>query len=251
MVSLTNIVTEMKEQINPHILPKGEGGGRFGEGRKGMQKYTHVLWDFNGTLLDDVDASIESANALLERHGLPPIESVEAYRLLFGFPIIDYYRRLGFDFERDSYADLAVEWVAYYLKYSALSTLYPDVVAGLERVGAMGISQLVLSATERGMLERQILDLGIYCYFEGLLGMENIHAYSKEEIALGWRERHPDARILLVGDTDHDADVARAIGADCILLSSGHQSAERLAACRPLAVAGSITEALNAVLGIE
>lgn len=216
-----------------------------------MQNYTHVLWDFNGTILDDVDASIESANALLERHGLPPIASPEAYRRLFGFPVIDYYRRLGFDFERDSYADLAVEWVAYYLKYSALSTLYGDVVAGLERVRAQGLSQLVLSATERGMLERQILDLGIHSYFDGLLGMENIHAYSKAEIALRWREKNPDASILLVGDTDHDADVARAIGADCILLSSGHQSAERLAACRPLTVAGSITEALAYVFGRE
>lgn len=216
-----------------------------------MQKYTHVLWDFNGTILDDVDASIESANALLERHGLPPIASPEAYRSLFGFPVIDYYRRLGFDFERDSYADLAVEWVAYYLKYSALSTLYPDVVESLDRVKRAGISQLVLSATERGMLERQILDLGIHAYFDGLLGMENIHAYSKEEIALRWRERNPDARILLVGDTDHDSDVARAIGADCVLLSCGHQSAERLAACRPLAVVGSITKVLDLVLGAE
>ena len=214
-----------------------------------MQKYTHVLWDFNGTLLDDVEASIESANALLERHGLPRIGSTEEYRRLFGFPIIDYYRRLGFDFERDSYADLAVEWVAYYLKYSALSTLYPDVLEGLERVRATGFSQLVLSATERGMLERQILDLGIHSCFDGLLGMENIHAYSKEEIALRWREKHPDARILLIGDTDHDADVARAIGADCVLLSCGHQSVERLAACRPLTVAASISEALNFVLG--
>lgn len=216
-----------------------------------MHKYTHVLWDFNGTILDDVEASIASANALLERHGLPPVASVEAYRSLFGFPVIDYYRRLGFDFERDSYADLAVEWVAYYLKYSALSGLYPDVVEGLERVGRAGLSQLVLSATERGMLERQILDQGIRSYFDGLLGMENIHAYSKEEIALGWRDKNPDARIVLIGDTDHDADVARAIGADCVLLSCGHQSAERLAACRPLAVADSITEALEIVLGAE
>ena len=214
-----------------------------------MQKYTHVLWDFNGTLLDDVEASIESANALLERHGLPRIDSIEEYRRLFGFPIIDYYRRLGFDFERDSYADLAVEWVAYYLKYSALSTLYSDVPVCLERVHMLGLSQLVLSATERGMLERQILDLGIRSQFDGLLGMENIHAYSKEEIALGWRAQNPDARILLIGDTDHDADVARAIGADCILLSCGHQSAQRLCACRPLAVAGSITEALDFVFG--
>ena len=222
----------------------------FGFLEMGERKYTHVLWDFNGTLLDDVDASIESANALLERHGLPRIGSVEAYRSLFGFPVIDYYRRLGFDFEECSYADLAVEWVAYYLKYSALSTLYPDVVSGLEAVKSIGVTQLVLSATERGMLERQVIELGIRPYFDGLLGMENIHAYSKEEIARGWREQNPDARVLLIGDTDHDSDVARAIGADYVLLSCGHQSAPRLAACHPIAVAESITETLKIVFDV-
>ncbi len=216
----------------------------------GEKKYTHVLWDFNGTVLDDVEASIESANALLERHGLPRLASVEAYRSLFGFPVIDYYRRLGFDFEECSYADLAVEWVAYYLKYSALSTLYPDVVAGLETVRKLGLSQLVLSATERGMLERQVMELGIHPYFDGLLGLEDIHAYSKEEIALRWREQNPDARVLLIGDTDHDSDVARAINADCVLLSCGHQSAPRLAACHPIAVAQSITEAIKTVFDV-
>jgi len=40
-------------------------------------------------------ACIQSANALLERYDLPRLGSVEAYRALFGFPIIDYYRRLG------------------------------------------------------------------------------------------------------------------------------------------------------------
>ena len=75
--------------------------------------------------------------------------------------------------------------------------------------------------------------------------------YSKEEIARAWREQNPDARVLLVGDTDHDADVARAIGADCILLSCGHQSASRLAACHPIAVAESITEVIKSIFGLS
>lgn len=208
-----------------------------------MKSYTHVIWDFNGTLLDDVLACIDSANQLLAAHNLPLLKSTEEYRSKFGFPIIDYYRRLGFDFETLPYADLAVEWVAYYLENSRSSAvLYPDVTQALGRLRDMGISQLILSATERTMLENQVATLGIRPYFETLLGLDNIHAYSKEEIGMRWRQENPNARVLLIGDTEHDAQVAAAIGADYVLVARGHQSRETLESCQPLLVADTLKE---------
>lgn len=207
-----------------------------------MEHYTHLIWDFNGTLLSDVDACIQSANRLLENHGLPKLSSAEHYRATFGFPIIDYYRRLGFDFEKLAYPDLAVEWVAYYLEYSADAKLYPDVLDTLQTVRDRGISQLVLSATEKSMLEKQITTLGIRPYLDEVLGLDNIHAYSKEEIGRRWRDTHPDARVLFVGDTDHDAQVAAAMGADCILVTTGHQPRTTLQALHPLAVVDTLGE---------
>ena len=62
---------------------------RLCEGDGYMGKYTHVIWDFNGTILDDVEACIRSANLLLEAHGLPALPSREAYQRHFGFPLID------------------------------------------------------------------------------------------------------------------------------------------------------------------
>ena len=112
-----------------------------------MQKYTHVLWDFNGTVLDDVRESVACAERLLRAHGLPALGSTEAYRQAFGFPIIDYYRRIGFDFSTLSYDALAVEWVAYYREATVTPRLYPDVRAALERLRERKIPQLILSAT--------------------------------------------------------------------------------------------------------
>ena len=208
-------------------------------------KYTHVVWDFNGTILDDVDACIKSANTLLTAHGLPRIESKEAYREKFGFPIIDYYRRLGFDFDTFPYSELAVEWVAYYLENSKASTLYNGLVEVFEAVKARGLSQWILSATELCMLTRQIEGLGIRPYFDGILGLENIQAYSKEEVGVRWRLQNPDARILMVGDTDHDAGVAAAMGADCVLLTTGHQNRATLEQHRCLFVADHAREILG------
>jgi len=213
-----------------------------------MKRYTHLIWDFNGTILDDVEAGIRSANRLLGAHGLPLIESTAHYRSIFGFPIIDYYRRLGFDFSKLPYADLAVEWVAYYLEESRAVRLYPDVIESLARARAAGLSQTVLSATERGMLERQIDGLGIRSYFDGILGLSNIQAYSKEEIGMAWRASHRDASVLLVGDTDHDAQVAAAMGADCALVCRGHQSREALEALPSVGVFETLGEMIEKIL---
>ena len=207
--------------------------------------YTHLLWDFNGTLYDDVDAGIESANDLLAAHGLPQFSSREAYRKTFGFPIADYYARMGFDFSRTPYADLAVEWVAYYLEEKKKASVFGDIPTVLQRLREKGIAQIILSATETGMLEGQVRELGIRDYFDTLLGLSNIHAYSKEEIGRDWIATHPEAVPLMIGDTDHDAKVADAMGIDCILLACGHQQRAHLETCKCLFVADSATEAME------
>ena len=204
--------------------------------------YTHVFWDFNGTLFDDVDACIYCANRLLTEHGLPILASKEAYRSTFGFPIRDYYKRMGFDFQKVSYDDLAVEWVGYYLEASAASRVYPSAFEALSSIQESGIPQWVLSATEREMLLRQLKQLKLSSYFNGVLGTDTIHAHGKESVALAWRSENPDARVLMVGDTDHDAHVAELIGADCVLVTIGHQDRTRLEACKCLFVAEDLTD---------
>ncbi len=212
-----------------------------------MKAYTHIIWDFNGTILDDVQVSIDSANRLLAAHSLPIIGTVEDYREKFGFPIIDYYRRMGFDFEVTPYADLAVEWVAYYMEYQKEASLFKDIPEVLKKLKEKGISQIILSATEVNMLEGQVRELGIREYFDTLLGLSNIHAYSKTEIGRGWIEAHPEAVPLMIGDTDHDAQVAEAMGIDCVLLACGHQKRSHLEKCKCLFVADSAAEAMERI----
>ena len=60
-------------------------------------KYTNIIWDWNGTLLNDTELSIKCINTLLKRRSLPLL-SAEQYREVFGFPIREYYQRIGLDF---------------------------------------------------------------------------------------------------------------------------------------------------------
>lgn len=194
-------------------------------------KYTHILWDFNGTIIDDVGAGIISVNKLLFERGLKTISDVEEYHKAFGFPIVEYYKRLGFDFERESYEVLAPLWVEQYLINVKNAKIFDDVLPTLESFGAMGMKQTIISATEIGMLKRQLKDLGIENAFDEVMGLDNIHAESKVGLAKIWREKNRSARALMIGDTVHDAEVARAIDADCTLVARGHQSRAVLESC--------------------
>ena len=196
-----------------------------------MKKYTHLIWDFNGTLLDDVALSMECTNRMLRERGLPVIPDLDAHRDRNQFPIIESYRALGFDFEKeDYYTVLAPQWVEMYLEGEHLCGTQPNVQETLARVRELEIPQLILSASQLEMLTEQLGRLGITEYFSEILGLDNIYASSKTELAVAWRRRNPDAVPLFVGDTEHDADVAEAIGADCVLYLGGHQPEELLRA---------------------
>ena len=190
--------------------------------------YTHIIWDFNGTILDDVKVGIESVNVLLKARGLREIASVEEYRRVFGFPIIEYYKRIGFDFEKENYADVAVEWVDEYMSRVDNAKTNDGAEECLREIVDSGRKNILISATEINMLKKQLGMLGISQLFDGVYGLDNIHAHNKTAVAKLWRENNPDAKVLFVGDTDHDLESARAIGADCVLYSGGHQSAESL-----------------------
>ena len=190
--------------------------------------YTYCIWDFNGTIFDDIGASIKAVNTLLAERGLPTLESKERYHEVFDFPIIDYYRRIGFDFDKEPYEVVAPLWVELYLENSKSSGLFEDVIPALDFFESQGVKQSVLSASELKMLTGQLRDLGIYDRFEEIMGIDNIYAESKLALASDWKERHAGERVMFIGDTTHDYETAKLLGADCYLISAGHQPEYKL-----------------------
>lgn len=194
-------------------------------------KYDLIIWDFNGTILDDVQTGIDSINTILPRYNLPTLDTVDAYRNAFGFPIIDYYRALGFDFDKVPYETVAYEWVAEYNARKNAIPLVEGIKDTLEVVRSLGIRQIILSSSEIGLLKEQLNAYGLLPYFAEILGLDNVFAGGKTEIARHWRHSHPTLKTLFIGDTTHDYDVAKAIDSDCLLFTGGHGSHEDLSAC--------------------
>ena len=196
------------------------------------KKYDHVVWDFNGTVLCDMQVGIDSVNTMLKERGLPTLTSLDAYREIFDFPVEDYYRRGGFEIEKEDYKTcLAPRWVALYEQNEWRAPLFEGVEPLTAALRAHGIRQSILSASESGMMKKQLNARGALLWFDEIWGNDSIHAYGKEGLAAAWRERHPKDNAVMIGDTVHDFAIAQAMGADCILVAAGHHSYERLTSC--------------------
>ena len=187
-----------------------------------------VLWDWNGTLLDDLAYAIGVRNRTFPAFGLPRIGSVAEYHRQFTFPVRRYYERAGVTDE--TFVAVAHAWMAEYVRGFGTVPLHGDAVETLARFAAAGVRQAVLSATRRDMLESQIARFPIRAYFTDVLGLSDIYARSKEAVGLDYLARCgvPAASTLMIGDTLHDAEVARAMGTGCVLVARGHQSRETL-----------------------
>ena len=66
-----------------------------------MRAIRHVIWDFNGTLIDDVDCCVDTLNTLLASELTADLAC--QYLATFGFPVRAFYVELGFDFEREDF----------------------------------------------------------------------------------------------------------------------------------------------------
>ncbi|MDR1629751.1 MAG: HAD hydrolase-like protein [Oscillospiraceae bacterium] len=196
------------------------------------KQFSHIIWDWNGTLLDDVHCCFECINRMLARRGLKTLENLEEYHGVFTFPVIGYYKKLGFDFEKEPFEELSVEYMDSYVhKAQAECGLHRNTEIVLARIAESGIRQVVLSASKSDILKEQTHRFPACSVFEEILGNDNIYANGKIEIALDYICRAKVQKALLVGDTLHDHEVARAIGADCVLIANGHHSRSVLRQC--------------------
>ena len=191
--------------------------------------YRHVIWDWNGTLIDDVELAVKVAGVLLEENQLPAI-TLPDYKESFGFPVIDYYERIGFDLERHCFNALSDRFHEEYGRYRlSHSQLFQDVHWQLEFL-AKSRKQSILSAAAQWHLDEWVKHHQVDHHFDHIFGIDNHYAGSKLERGreLIEKSRISPSQTLLIGDTDHDLQVANELGIDALLIADGHQSFNKL-----------------------
>lgn len=189
----------------------------------------HIIWDWNGTILDDLDYAVETINHQLRRHSLATLTRAQ-YQQVFDFPIRTYYERLGFDFSTVSFDTLCHEYIDQYMLGYRDCRPVAAVIEVLGHTRGVCIEQSILSASEQQSLDEMVAHFDVAHLFDVVCGIDDRRAESKlaRGQALIECSRITPDKTVLVGDTLHDCEVAEALGIDVVLVDHGHHSIERL-----------------------
>lgn len=189
--------------------------------------FRNLIFDWSGTLVDDIGPVIEATNAVLGKYGIAPYDR-EGFRREFRLPYREFYAEIlpGVSLEElESHFRPAFD--------AAISpvTVLPHAREKLEWARARGLRMFVLTSMDATAFARQLDEFGMRHYFEetyaGVLDKRDLieriietHALLKEETAF-------------VGDMTHDVETAKHGGIASIAVLTGYHHAEVLAAVRP------------------
>lgn len=183
-----------------------------------------VLWDWNGTLIADVPHVVRINNLVFRAHGYRDTTADE-YRRLFRFPVKNYYLEYGVT--EEDFSLIAREWNERYVEGFDDVPLAPHVQETVKRFQTAGFRQVIISASQIDQLREQVARFPeIEGVFDEVLGIGDVYASSKVQIAKDYLSRSgiDPLEAVFIGDTNHDAEVAQAIGVKCLLVSGGHQN---------------------------
>ncbi len=194
-----------------------------------IKNYSNIIWDWNGTLVDDVQIVIKAVAPQLEKRNLP-IPTIEQLRNEFSFPVKNYYLKLGFELKKDPYEQLASEFFKSYVQLSTKAPLFPGTKELLQKIKSESKKQAILSASKEDFLHQQVASHGITHFFDHIYGIADDLASSKLSRGIEFFNavQWDATKTLFIGDTDHDLEVGQALGVDVLLIAQGHQSYERL-----------------------
>ena len=193
-----------------------------------MNKIQHIIWDWNGTLVDDAWLFTDLINIVLKKRDLPSI-SVPDYKDTFCFPLEKYYKRLGFDFKKEDYNIPSLEFIKLYNENKYRPKLYPEISELINQLNKKSIKNYLLSAQNHDSLMDQINFYNIKHLFQAIQGTDNLHARGKNRLATNLlkSENIDTSRLLFVGDTNLDMELAVQNEAKAIGVTYGHQSKHR------------------------
>jgi phosphoglycolate phosphatase len=194
-----------------------------------IKNYDNVIWDWNGTLIDDVDMAVTCINKLLPKYNASVI-TTSKYREIFDFPVKKYYSHLGLDLEANSFEEIRDQYVKdYNLNIVLNSSLFPETETLLEEIKKTK-NQYILSAVSQWHLDSITTHFKVQHLFNERFGVNDHYASGKiaRGVELIKYANLELKKTILIGDTIHDFEVATELGIDCLLLADGHQSHTRL-----------------------
>ena len=211
--------------------------------------YTDIIWDWNGTLVDDVAVSVDCVNDIFTLYNMPHT-TVKEYLSVITPSLEDYYGRY-FDMNKHTMTELLSLFQKYYKKRANQLVLMNGAESALQSLKTAGKKQYIVSSFEQSALENSVDMLGVRQYFDIISGCDDIHCGSKSHRAQKIVQNSKTA--VLIGDSVCDYITATEAGCDCILIACGHQQKSDLLKCKPkasgtVAVFDNIADAVKTLL---
>lgn len=189
-----------------------------------MKNYSTIIWDFNGTIIDDVYAALGAVNDMLTIRNQNTID-INTYYKAMDIPIWKFYERV---FLPDTITpeEAIAEFDAGYEKHLSSKPLMEGIVDILETFRNMGKHQIVVSASHVDKVKARLSELGILDFFSEVLAHSDYNADSKTYLAREYFKTHnlDFADAVVIGDSVFDFTMASELQCDCILTTQGHQS---------------------------
>ena len=209
-----------------------------------------VLFDFDGTLADSVGAITSTARAALLANGLPEAELGDLTRLVG--PPFPHAFTLVYGLSAEQAARVTATYRSMYREMGVDAwPLFDGMRALLERLRAEGRRVAVASSKRQEMIAAALADNGVSDLFDVAYGKVTDEAESKAHIigrALDALGATP-ADAVMVGDRHYDVEAAAEHGIPCVGVLFGGGTAEELAKAGAAALAASVEELGEVLLG--
>ena len=204
-----------------------------------------ALFDWDGTLVDSAAASYRCFRELFAHFEI--VFDAEAYRSTYSPNWYRTYTALGLPEARWAEADRL--WLDLYAAEE--SQLLPGAAEALTRLQARGIVQGLVTSGDRQRVTRELEALGVAQFFGVVLCHEDTvnRKPHPEALLLGLEQLgHQPAAAAYVGDSPEDVEMARAAGVFSVGVPGGFPNDEALRASTPDLLAGTLDEAIGALL---
>lgn len=209
-------------------------------------RISHVVWDWNGTLLDDLLVVIDAANLSMAQFGVGPIDE-DGYRDHFTRPVRSFYDSLfGRPVTDDEWNRLNDRFHIEYFSRVADASLTSDTLQALDAAETFGWGQSLLSMSPQSWLEDIVSGKGVavrFALIDGLRGETGGLKASHMAEHLTRLGLDP-SRTVVVGDTPDDAMAAQHVGAHVVLYDGGSHHLPHLEETRA-PVAHSLLQAVE------
>lgn len=215
-----------------------------------MVRRSHIVWDWNGTLLDDLEIVIESVNVGLESHGVPAIDA-DTYRHHFIRPVRAFYDALfARSVSDDEWRSLNETFHNEYDSRARQAPLTRDSEEALARVSELGWTQSLLSMSAGDFLAEIVShhDLaGWFTRVDGVSWPDGGHKAVHLRAHLDSMSIH-GGTVVVIGDTPDDAVAAGEAGSASVLYDGGSHHIDALIA-HGAPVASTLLEAVDLAVG--